>query len=111
MIAIVSTHGEFMILACSTVKRIAHKTKCDTAYKKHRWFRSTKYTSALNLPCVEAYLGQGGGTGGHGTDGRQGAPAVFWICSLRMRILCLCSAGSMAIWSGVSWSTCMIRAA
>lgn len=35
MIAIVATHGEFMILACSTVIRIAHKTKCDTAYKKH----------------------------------------------------------------------------
>lgn len=41
----------------------------------------------------------------------QGAPVVFWICSLRMRMLCLCSGGSMAICSGVSWRTCMIRAA
>lgn len=39
------------------------------------------------------------------------APAVFWICSLRMRMLCRCSGGSMAICSGVSCSTCMIRAA
>ena len=46
-----------------------------------------------------------------GRGGGQGAPAVFWICSLRMRMLCLCSGGSMAICSGVSWSTCMIRAA
>lgn len=42
----------------------------------------------------------------------QGAPlAVFWICSLRMRMLCRCSGGNMAICSGVSCRTCMIRAA
>lgn len=42
---------------------------------------------------------------------RYGAPAVFWICSLRMRILCRCSGGNMAICSGVSCRTCMMRAA
>lgn len=42
---------------------------------------------------------------------RHGAPAVFWICSLRMRMLCRCSGGSMAICSGVSCRTCMMRAA
>lgn len=43
--------------------------------------------------------------------GIQGAPVVFRICSLRTRMLCLCSGGSMAICSGVSCSTCMIKAA
>lgn len=38
-------------------------------------------------------------------------PAVFWICSLRMRMLCRCSGGNIAICSGVSCRTCMIRAA
>lgn len=41
----------------------------------------------------------------------HGAPAVFWICSLRMRMLCRCSGGNMAICSGVSCRTCMISSA
>lgn len=41
----------------------------------------------------------------------HGAPAVFWICSLRMRMLCRCSGGNMAICSGVSCRTCIMRAA
>jgi hypothetical protein len=32
----------------------------------------------------------------------QGAPVDFCICSFKIRILCLCSGGSMAIWSAVS---------
>lgn len=47
----------------------------------------------------------------HPSDHQGPPPAVFWICSLRMRMLCRCSGGSMAICSGVSCSTCMIRAA
>lgn len=42
----------------------------------------------------------------------QGAPlAVFWICSLRIRMLCRCSGGNIAICSGVNCKTCMMRAA
>ena len=69
---------------------------------------SPSLSRLINSPGAETY-GSFGFTAR--PSGLQGAPAVFWICSFRMRMLCLCSGGSMAICSGVSCSTCMIRAA